>query len=405
MFQKKGIFRMALNRRQQIDYTQRYQILSGRVSFADYVQRKQLINEGRLVGQNIYPPDNDFSIIPIIKEGETNTTPGELERYLAEVANVVPAPAPTPTPVVTVPDAPTSVSAVAGNSQATVSFTAPVNNGGSSITGYTVTSSPGGFTATGSSSPITVTELSNGTAYTFTVVATNSVGNSVASAPSASVTPVNTDPITVIILGDTGVTTLSTSLQSARTALGYSQTLTITTQQLNGYTGTNLSSFQVAILYTNGGLNLNATLGGNLNTFVTNGGHLIMTAFAWGNVSAISGFTYNSYSTYQYKGTYSSINCATAVYTVTHPITTGIATSTGLGSPNTPNPISLTTIPNSQVIATFGDPGSTSFIAVGQNGSARLVGINAYVATAYSGLFQNTLKYVCNSIYWCVGSI
>lgn len=86
----------------------------------------------------------------------------------------------------TVPGAPTSPVATAGNTQASVTFTAPASNGGSTITGYTVTSSPGGFTATGPSSPIIVTGLTNGTAYTFTVVATNALGNSIASTASAS---------------------------------------------------------------------------------------------------------------------------------------------------------------------------------------------------------------------------
>jgi hypothetical protein len=70
-----------------------------------------------------------------------------------------------------------------------VSFTPPASNGGSAITGYTVTSSPGGITAKGTKSPITVKGLKNGTAYTFTVTATNKVGTGPASSASKSVTP------------------------------------------------------------------------------------------------------------------------------------------------------------------------------------------------------------------------
>ena len=94
----------------------------------------------------------------------------------------------TPSAPLTVPGAPTIGTATAGNAQATITFTAPANNGGSAITGYTVTSSPGGFTATGSASPITVTGLSNGIAYTFTVTATNANGIGPASSASNSVT-------------------------------------------------------------------------------------------------------------------------------------------------------------------------------------------------------------------------
>jgi len=90
---------------------------------------------------------------------------------------------------VAVPGAPTIGTATAGNGQASVTFTAPAVTGGSAITGYTVTSAPGGFTGTGASSPIIVAGLANGTAYTFTVKATNAIGSSVASAASNSVTP------------------------------------------------------------------------------------------------------------------------------------------------------------------------------------------------------------------------
>lgn len=78
----------------------------------------------------------------------------------------------------TVPGPPTEVSATHGNRSATVYFTAPINTGGLPITGYTVTSSPGGFTATGATSPIIVSGLNNGTSYSFIVVARNSLGSS-----------------------------------------------------------------------------------------------------------------------------------------------------------------------------------------------------------------------------------
>ena len=91
---------------------------------------------------------------------------------------------------VTVPGPPTVGTAGAGNAQATVNFTPPASNGGRVITSYTVTSSPGGITAQGTESPITVTGLTNWTAYTFTVTATNTVGTGTASSPSKSVTPV-----------------------------------------------------------------------------------------------------------------------------------------------------------------------------------------------------------------------
>ncbi|MES2845716.1 MAG: fibronectin type III domain-containing protein [Pseudomonadota bacterium] len=97
----------------------------------------------------------------------------------------------------TVPDAPTIGAATAGDASASVAFTAPASTGGAAITGYTVTSSPGGLTGTGASSPVTVPGLTNGTAYTFTVQATNSEGSGAASAASNSVTPKAPQTITL----------------------------------------------------------------------------------------------------------------------------------------------------------------------------------------------------------------
>ncbi|MCW2857025.1 MAG: hypothetical protein JWR52_2640 [Marmoricola sp.] len=92
--------------------------------------------------------------------------------------------------IVTVPGAPTGVSATPGNAKAVVSWSAPASNGGAPITAYKVTASPGGRTAsTTGATTATVTGLTNATAYTFTVTATNSIGTSAASVASTPVTP------------------------------------------------------------------------------------------------------------------------------------------------------------------------------------------------------------------------
>ena len=84
------------------------------------------------------------------------------------------------------PNAPTNVTASAGNTQVTLNWTAPTYDGYSAITSYSVTSSPGNFQATtpdGLTTTATVSGLTNGIAYAFIVVAKNAAGSSPGSIP------------------------------------------------------------------------------------------------------------------------------------------------------------------------------------------------------------------------------
>jgi hypothetical protein len=102
------------------------------------------------------------------------------------------------------PDPPTGVSASAGGASIEVSFTAPTDTGTSAITGYVAQASTDGTnysagSATGTSSPITISSLTNGTAYTAKVWAINAYGTSAPSDASSSATPIA--PRAVVFLG------------------------------------------------------------------------------------------------------------------------------------------------------------------------------------------------------------
>jgi alpha-tubulin suppressor-like RCC1 family protein len=102
-------------------------------------------------------------------------------------------------PSASVPDAPTNVSATAGNGSATVSWSPPTSDGGSPITGYEITISPGGQTVSVGPSSLqkAIMGLTNCTAYTFTVRAINAVGPSEPSDASNEVRPRTTRTVAV----------------------------------------------------------------------------------------------------------------------------------------------------------------------------------------------------------------
>ena len=98
------------------------------------------------------------------------------------------------------PDTPLNVQVAVGDSQAVISWTA-ASTGSAAIT-YVVTASPGGLscTATAPATSCTIAGLTNGTAYTFSVVASNGVGDSSATAASAPATP--SAPVAIPSLGE-----------------------------------------------------------------------------------------------------------------------------------------------------------------------------------------------------------
>jgi hypothetical protein len=176
-------------------------------------------------------PDKDYAIGTICAHACSLT-----ERSLdasTPVTFSVPEPA-------TAPDAPTAVAATGGVGSASVSFTAPVDNGGSDITGYSVTcsSSNGGATrsATGSASPIVVRTLTAGATYTCTATATNAVGTSPPSAasnsfvapttPSAPRSPASRSGYTTTPTGAIVVTYTAPASNGGRPITGYGATCT-----------------------------------------------------------------------------------------------------------------------------------------------------------------------------------
>ena len=123
----------------------------------------------------LYGPYSVYAINPTVAAtGPTSSNANRISSYI----NVVPL-APTPG----TPTKSTSVGHVSFPfTPATVGDT-----DSAAATSYTVTSSPGSITATGSSSPILVTGLTGGTTYTFTIAATNANGTGLSSSASSSV--------------------------------------------------------------------------------------------------------------------------------------------------------------------------------------------------------------------------
>lgn len=204
------------------------------------------------------------------------------EQFQARAQNIWPA----------APGAPTIGTATAGVGAATVAFTAPAFTGyPAGISSYTAVSTPGCITASGASSPVTVTGLTNGTSYTFSVRATGANGTGPFSAASNSVTPTlpvvgqqeYTTPGTYTWVAPAGVTRVSVIAVGGASAggggLGYRNNLSVTPgESLTVQVGAGVSSgssAQDSLLLRSG-----ATLAAGYGSTGGNGGAGSTSAFA-----------------------------------------------------------------------------------------------------------------------------
>ena len=116
----------------------------------------------------------------------------------------------SPSAAATVPDAPTNVTATPGDTSAVVSWLAPMSDGGSAVTGYTVTLQPGdescSTTVGVTPNPLTCTvnSLTNSTEYSVYIVATNVIGDSLGGAPAVSYSVGSAGPGGGLIFYDAG---------------------------------------------------------------------------------------------------------------------------------------------------------------------------------------------------------
>ena len=198
-----------------------------------------------------------------------------------------------------VPGAPTIGTATVSVLTASVPFTAPVSDGGSVITSYTATSSPSGITGTLSqagSGTITVSGLSSNTAYTFTVKATNAIGQSAASAASNSVTTATVPGAptigTATILGQTATVPF--------TAPGSDGGSTITSYTATSNPGSLTGTLSQA---GSGSITVSGLTGGTSYTFTVTATNAIGTSTASSASNSVAAVTTGQY-LYCTAGTY-----------------------------------------------------------------------------------------------------
>jgi hypothetical protein len=209
-----------------------------------------VVNNATFTGSSIVIPSGTTAerpVSPVTGAVRLNTTSGTLEFYTGTAWGSI---ATFPQPPSSLVATNLGTSRAFNNGSASVAFTASSADGGSTITSYTITSDPGGYTASGGSSPLTITGLQSNTSYTFTGKATNSIGIGASSSPSSAITATTVPqaptigtvsitnsttvsvPFTANASGGSSITsytvTASPTVSDISTAAGTSSPLTVT---------------------------------------------------------------------------------------------------------------------------------------------------------------------------------
>jgi hypothetical protein len=129
-----------------------------------------------------------------------------------------------------IPDAPTMSTVQVDGTSATLTWIAPSNTGGQSISAYTVTSNPSGYGCTTSGAlTCQVTGLARGTTYAFSVVATNASGDSASSATLSATTPTTTTSTSTTVASSRASGTSGVSNGTTGSGSGPTQSAVTTT--------------------------------------------------------------------------------------------------------------------------------------------------------------------------------
>jgi hypothetical protein len=173
-----------------LSYNEKYNIMTNRVIFADYIARKELNLQGNPLALNIGQPNNEASIYTSIRDGQVHTTAAEYASYLGQSTIITYPP--------TLPDPPTSLSVIPSDSALTIIFIAGFN-GNTPITDYLFSTDGSIYTPLGQTgNPVNISGLTNGTVYTISLKAVNSIGQSIASSSvTAAPIPSSFNPATV----------------------------------------------------------------------------------------------------------------------------------------------------------------------------------------------------------------